>query len=192
MPAIDGFTHLVLTGSEASILRWAPWMTREAELVRAAADNDVRMLGSCFGHQMLVAALCGREALQRAARPEVGWTALDVVGRDELTDGLPNPWTVFSFHFDEVAAPPPPPWRVLARSHDCGTQIIRWGSAAVWGIQGHPEISRRTAELATRAYLLVARRRGGVPRTTLQRSPADDQAFAGLVGRFLGGAACKS
>jgi GMP synthase (glutamine-hydrolysing) len=185
LPEVRAYTHLVLTGSEASILRPAPWMAREAEAVREATMAGLRVLGSCFGHQMLVSALSGSECLRRATRPEVGWTRIEVLADDELLRGLPNPWTVFSFHFDEVVAPPPHPWRVLGRSHDCATQILRFGEAPVWGIQGHPEISRRTAELATRAYLLLARRRGGVPRATLRRSPADDQAFFALVERFL-------
>ena len=37
LPNVRGYTHLVLTGSEASIPRWTAWMQREAECVREAA-----------------------------------------------------------------------------------------------------------------------------------------------------------
>ncbi len=185
-PRVEEYTHLILTGSEVSLLKPPPWVDAEAEIVRCAAGSGVRILGSCFGQQMLVWALSGPQYIARAARPEVGWTPLEIVADDDLVRGLPNPWRVFSFHLDEVVAPPPPPWRVLGQSRACGTQILRWGDAPVWGIQSHPEISRRTAEFGARAYLLLARRRGGVPRATLHRPPADDQDFRGLVNRFLG------
>jgi GMP synthase-like glutamine amidotransferase len=185
LPDVRDYTHLVLTGSEASIQRWTPWMEREAECVRRAAGAGLRVLGSCFGHEMLVAALSGRDCVRRAEVPEIGWTSLEIVARDELLSGVPNPWIVFSFHLAEVATPIQAPWRVLARSARCETQILRFGDAPVWGIQGHPEISRRAAELATRAYLLLARRRGGVPRTSLRGMPADDQVFRDVTERFL-------
>ena len=186
LPDLTAYTHLVVAGSEASILQWAPWMEREAEAVREGAALGLRMLGSCFGHQMLVASLSGVQYLRRSPHPEVGWIAVEIIGEDELLLGVPNPWTVFSFHLDEVAAPPPSPWRILARSGDCPTQILRFGDAPVWGIQAHPEISRRAAEVATRSYLLLARRRGGAPRRPLRRPAAGDQAFLTLVDRFLG------
>jgi GMP synthase-like glutamine amidotransferase len=191
LPDVGGYTHLILTGSEASILAPAPWMEREARAVREAAAGGVRVLGSCFGHQMLVYALAGRRFLGRSARQEVGWTPIEILADDELLRGLPNPWTVFSFHFDEVVTPLPPPWRVLARTRDCAAQILRWGDSPVWGIQAHPEILRATAELATRAVLLAARHRGGMPRAALRR-PHDGQVFFDLVGRFLGGEAGRS
>jgi GMP synthase-like glutamine amidotransferase len=186
LPDVGGYSHLILTGSEASILAPAAWMEREADAVRAAAAGGVRVLGSCFGHQMLVSSLAGPRFLRRAAHPEIGWTSVEILGDDELTRGLPNPWTVFSFHLHEVVAPLPAPWRILARTRDCAVEMVRWGDAPVWGIQAHPEISRRTAEFATRAVFLAVRRRGGVPRAALRR-PSDGQAFAGLVDRFLAG-----
>jgi GMP synthase-like glutamine amidotransferase len=191
LPDVGDYTHVILTGSEASILTPAPWMEREACAVREAAAAGVRVLGSCFGHQMLVYTLAWRRFLGRSARREVGWTPVEIVADDELLRGLPNPWTVFSFHFDEVVTPLPPPWRVLARTRDCAAQILRWGDAPVWGIQAHPEISRRTAELATRVVLLATQHRGGMPHAALRR-PRDGQIFFNLVGRFLGGEAGRS
>ncbi len=188
LPCAGDYTHLVLTGSEASIARWTAWMEREAECVREAAACGLRVLGSCFGHEMLVAALSGRGHIRRAAGPEIGWRSLEVLARDELLSGVPDTWTVFSFHMDEVAVPLPPPWRVLARSAGCEAEVIRFGDAPIWGIQGHPEISRRTAEFAARAYLLLAHRRGGVPRPTRRGVGACDQTLRGVVERFLGAA----
>ncbi|MDD5646963.1 MAG: hypothetical protein PHW86_07320, partial [Candidatus Bipolaricaulis sp.] len=70
LPDIDEYTHLILSGSQASVLRPSTWIRREAELVRMAADAGVRILGSCFGHELLVSSLSGPSYLRRAAKPE--------------------------------------------------------------------------------------------------------------------------
>jgi len=184
LPDIEEYTHLVLSGSQASVLRAPTWVRREAEFVRTAADIGVRILGSCFGHELLVASLSGPSYLRRAAKPEIGWTSLDIVEKDPLLQDIPTPWTVFAAHIVEVVSPPPP-WRVLARSRRCATHVLRYGEKPIWGIQAHPEIIRRSSEFAMRAHLLATQRWGGMPRTTWRRVPADLQAIRGLVTRFL-------
>ncbi|MEW5825831.1 MAG: type 1 glutamine amidotransferase [Candidatus Bipolaricaulota bacterium] len=185
LPEIRQFTHLVLTGSEASVLRPTPWMQREAEMLRAARDTDTRVLGSCFGHELLVWALSGPRYLARAARPEVGRISVELREQDELLSGLPNPWSVFAFHLVEVVDPPSP-WRVLATSRRCATHVLRYGRAPIWGVQAHPEITRRSSEFAMRSHLLWTQRRGGVPRSTWRRPVGGPQALAALVAAFVG------
>ncbi|MDD5264204.1 MAG: type 1 glutamine amidotransferase [Candidatus Bipolaricaulis sp.] len=184
LPDVRDYTHLVLTGSEASVLKPPQWVRREAELVRTAAGSGVPILGSCFGHELLVWALSGPGYVARAARPEFGWTSVRIVERDSLLCGIPSPWTVFAFHVAEVVSPPPP-WRVLASSRKCATHVLRYGEKPIWGVQAHPEITRRSSEFALRAHLLVTQRRGGLPRTTWRRAPADLQAVSALVANFL-------
>ncbi len=53
------FTHLILTGSEASILEPDAWVEDEAGLVREAVGRGLAVLGSCWGHQLLALALAG-------------------------------------------------------------------------------------------------------------------------------------
>ncbi len=106
-PSLSGFTHLILTGSEGSILRPEPWFEAEVELVRRAVERGLRVIGSCFGHQLLVYALSGPEYLHPADPPEVGFTPVGMTGPDPLFDRLPNPWTTFVYHFDAVIDPPP-------------------------------------------------------------------------------------
>lgn len=185
IPPLDEYTHLILTGSEASVLEPKPWFDAEAKAIREATERGLPMLGSCFGHQMLVHALSGPERLRRSETPEVGWIEVDVFERDELLADVPRPWHVFSFHLDEVVAPSPP-WRVLARSDRCAVHAVRYGDRPIWGIQPHPEISERKAEFFARLYLLVY---GGAGRETvsgLRRPEPRDRAIHGIVQRFLG------
>jgi len=184
IPPLDDVTHLILTGSEASILDPAGWIGVEVAAVRDAVDRGIPILGSCFGHQMLVHALSGPEHLRRSERPEVGWTTLELLDDDDLLDGVPRPWSVFSFHFDEVVDPPSP-WRVLARSDRCAVQAIRYGDRPVWGLQPHPEIARWKAEFLIRLFVLFKRRAAREILAASRRRPNDVRAIASIVWRFI-------
>jgi len=184
IPPPSEFTHLILTGSEASIVSPEHWFEREAELVRTAAERGIPIIGSCFGHQMLVYALSGSEYVRHADPPEVGWAEIEMVETDPLFDGLPNPWTTFVYHFDAVVDPPPP-WRKLGRTELCDTHVIRYGDLPIWGIQAHPEISARRARRFLRLTLLLGRWPARQIIPALRNAPTLDNIFAPLLARFL-------
>jgi len=163
IPPLDRYTHLLLSGSEASICSPKPWFEVEAATIRTAVDRGLPVLGSCFGHQMLVYALSGAESLCASAAPEVGWIEVEALEADELLTDLPERWHTFAYHFDEVSAPPPAPWRTLARSERCPTQIIRYGELPVWGVQPHPEVTVAKA----RFFLALFRAFAGTERRRL-------------------------
>lgn len=61
----DGF---LLTGSPASVHDRKDWIARLAELVQEAAASGQRVLGCCFGHQLIATALGGE-----VGNNENGW-----------------------------------------------------------------------------------------------------------------------
>lgn len=184
MPPLNGCSHLILTGSEASIMEPKPWYEVEANVVREAVDRGLAILGSCFGHQLLVHTLSGPEYLRKARVPEIGWTLLEIVENDRLLTEVPSPWSVFSFHFDEVASPPAP-WKVLARSAGCPVHVARYGDLPIWGMQAHPEIAHWKAEFLIRLYLLLRRRAPARILDAYRRPPRNDRAIRSIVLRFL-------
>ncbi|MFC2082564.1 type 1 glutamine amidotransferase [Candidatus Bipolaricaulota bacterium] len=184
IPDLCEFTHIILTGSEASILEHRPWFDTEATLIRAAIDQNIPILGSCFGHQMLVYALAGPKFLQRSNPPEVGWAEVERTGSDELFDDLPNPWDTFVYHFDE-AVDPPPPWIKLGRTKHCDTHVLRYGTHPVWGIQAHPEISSRKARFFIRSTLLMGQKPLKHIVHALRNAPPPNKVADGILTRFL-------
>jgi len=134
----QGFTHLILTGSEASINEREPWVEREAELVREATGRGLAILGSCWGHQLIAYALAGPASVRPCYRPEMGWLPIRIFGRDELLGPAGEAYS-FTLHFDEVSGLDGR-FEVLAATEACAVQAFRVKGRPVWGIQPHPEI----------------------------------------------------
>lgn len=184
IPCLAGFTHIIFTGSEASILDPKPWFSAEAALIRQAVALGLPVLGSCFGHQMLVYALSGPDWLRPSNPPEVGWADVKMLSDDALFRDVPNPWRTFVYHFDEVFDPPQP-WIRLGYTPHCETHVLRYGRDPVWGVQAHPEISSRKAKLFIQITGLLGRKPLRHVLQTLRHSPPCDPVADRLVERFL-------
>jgi len=184
VPTLDSFSHIILTGSEASILEPKPWFEDEAALIRSALERGIPILGSCFGHQMLVYALSGPDYLAASEPPEIGWAEIEMIDEDLLFFGLSNPWHTFVYHFDE-AVDPPAPWIKLGQTKHCDTHLLRYGTARVWGIQAHPEISSRKAKFFIRATLLLGRKPARHIFKALREVPPPNQVAQQVLANFL-------
>lgn len=184
IPDLGDFTHIILTGSEASIVEPKPWFDVEAELIRDAVERGIPVLGSCFGHQMLVYALSGPEFLRRSNPPEVGWADIKMMCSDPLFDGLPNPWRTFVYHFGE-AVDPPSPWIKLGKTKHCDTHVLRYGELPVWGVQAHPEISSHKAKIFIWITLLMGRKPIKHVLRVLRNVPPRNDVADRILERFL-------
>lgn len=78
LPDLDNFSHLILSGSEASILEGEDWVEREIDLIQEAIRKGMPILGSCYGHQLLALALVGPDYVRNCPEPEVGWITVQV------------------------------------------------------------------------------------------------------------------
>lgn len=184
VPDLAPYTHLILTGSEASIVEPHAWFDHEANAVRAAVDRGMPIFASCFGHQMLAFALSGASHVRRSPTPEVGWITIECLAADELLADVPQRFDCFASHFDEVIEPPAP-WRVLARSAHCAVQLMRYGDAPIWGLQAHPEITPAEGRHLMRACIELMPEKTGIVRPSLDAPARDDGQIQTLVRNFL-------
>jgi GMP synthase (glutamine-hydrolysing) len=114
-----------------------PWLTGEIELLREALARGTPLLGICLGAQ-LVARAAGAE-VRRAARPEIGWFAVErtPAGEDDpLLGPLPARFDAYQWH--SYAFDLPAGAVELARNRVC-PQAFRLGAA--WAVQFHPEVT---------------------------------------------------
>jgi len=119
-----------------------PWLVEQKALLRRLLAAEVPLLGLCLGGQ-LIAEAAGAEP-RRAARPEIGWHAVELTEagrRDPLLAPLAPGFEAFQWHSYEF--PLPAGAVALARSEVC-LQACRVGESA-WAIQFHPEVSRADA-----------------------------------------------
>ena len=139
VPTLQGFTHVVHTGSALSINDDPPFLEAAMALVRRGVELGLPQLGICYGHQLLARAVGGRSAVRRNPRgPEAGWCPVDFSADGQRFFGVGARCRIFQFHFDEVLALPPGA-RALASSPLCGVQAFHDPLRRLVGTQFHPE-----------------------------------------------------
>lgn len=141
---LDDYAGIFLSGSPHAAFDDVDFIHREHDLIRDAAERAIPMLGICFGSQILGSALCGRDQVFRRGTCEVGYKWLDVqpaAAADPVAAEIGDKVYMFVWHNDEVRVGHPD-MRILASSDECPNQIWRYRDLPVWGIQGHPEVTR--------------------------------------------------
>jgi len=145
--SLDPYAGIFLSGSPHAAFDDVDFIHREHTLIQDAAARAIPMLGICFGSQILGSALCGRDQVFRRDTCEVGNKFLDVTSAasaDPIAAELSDRVEMFVWHNDEVRADHPD-MTILATSDVCPNQIWRYRDLPVWGIQGHPEVTRAQA-----------------------------------------------
>jgi GMP synthase-like glutamine amidotransferase len=142
---IEDYDHVILSGSEDSILNDRKWIEEEMRLVKQIIDKGIPTLGICFGHQLISRALLGFEGVRKAKRPEIGWKQVSASRDNPLLGGIQRDFYVFNSHFDEVCNLTTE-FEVFAYSGQCDVQSYQLRNAPMWGIQFHPEIDMESGK----------------------------------------------
>jgi GMP synthase-like glutamine amidotransferase len=130
---------LVAMGGPMGVHDDLPWLADERDLLRAAVEADLPVLGVCLGAQQLAAALGG--SVTTGPAPEVGvgevHLTADAIG-DALFDAAPSPLPCVHWHGDTFTLPDGAVR--LARSDLYENQAFRVGRRA-YGLQFHVEVT---------------------------------------------------
>lgn len=177
------YTHLILTGSEASIIERENWVYEEIEVVQDAVEKGLSILGSCYGHQLLAFALVGSASVQRCAQPEVGWIPIQIKVENELLGKKRSAFS-FSSHFDEVVNLSDA-FLVLASSKDCQIQAFQLKKRPIWGIQIHPEINISNAQILLKKFISLNLETKPFFEKALKSVPKDSGLIRRIVKSFL-------
>jgi GMP synthase (glutamine-hydrolysing) len=142
---------IVVTGSPAMVSDREPWSEKAARWLVRAVDQQVPVLGVCYGHQLLAHALGGAVGYHPGGR-ETGTRIVELLpaaGEDALFRNLPGRFKAQLTHKQSVLSLPAN--AVLLGQNDFEPhQAFRIGDCA-WGVQFHPEFS----DAIMRAYLEV-------------------------------------
>jgi GMP synthase (glutamine-hydrolysing) len=130
------FSRLLVSGSEATAWEDNPWDEPLAKLIEAFVAASRPVLGICYGHQIIIRALVGREHLRRRRKRVWGWLELDLA-ESRIFQGLERIVSV-TCNSDEVFNLPPE-YRILAGADHCRVLAYEHRDKPIWGVQFHPE-----------------------------------------------------
>jgi GMP synthase (glutamine-hydrolysing) len=128
---LDG---LVLSGGAPRVAMDAERMGNNGEYLDRA---DFPILGICAGLHFMAGHFGGSTGPAKV--PEFGKTRLYVEDKDDLFLSLPDEFTVWESHNDEVKELPRG-FDVLARSDNCAVQAVKMNTRPIYGLQFHPEV----------------------------------------------------
>lgn len=126
-PVTDADILVILGSSESVYDNGLAWINDEIALMMEAARSGVRILGVCFGAQMLCVAHGG--AVERAPHGELGWVRVD-----SRIEGIETgPW--FQYHNDHCLVPGE---SIVLATNAAAVQAFSIGRHL--GVQFHPEV----------------------------------------------------
>ncbi|XP_028782925.1 gamma-glutamyl peptidase 5-like [Neltuma alba] len=137
---LDVYDGFVITGSCNDAHGNDAWIHRLITLIQKLDSMKKKILGICFGHQILCRALGGK-----VSRSPTGW---DIGVRTITLTSSSPPWSptslvppsklsIIQCHRDEVREVPAKA-EVIGWSEKTGVEMFRMGDH-IMGIQGHPE-----------------------------------------------------
>ena len=168
----------LITGSPAGVYDPLPWIEPLKEFLRAAKDR--KMVGICFGHQIMAEAFGGH-----VEKSDKGWgIGLQRYGIDRVESWMDGaaPISVPASHQDQVVEQPPNT-EVVASSDFTPFAALAWTDRPAISVQFHPEFEPAYAKA------LIAARRDKMPGpdgaiASLDR-PNDNAVVAAWIRRFL-------
>lgn len=143
LPSPGDFDGYVISGSRYSVYEDLPWIKSLLSFVQDCWVKQIKIVGICFGHQIIAHALGGR-----AKKADAGWgfgihsTKISdkqpwMTNSDELNGDLYN---LIVIHQDQVVELPSQ-FKTIGSSDFCPNSMIV-ADGKMLGIQGHPEFSK--------------------------------------------------
>ena len=178
-----GLDAAVVTGSPAGVHDGLAWIARLADWLRAARGR-VRLVGICFGHQVIAHAFGG--AVEKAPQ---GWGV--GVHRYDLVPGGPfvdRPKLAgIASHQDQVVRAPPDA-RTIGGTAFTPHALLAYADGSAISLQCHPEFdagyARELLSILPAPDLADDRRAAGLASLD---GTVDRQAMAGWIERYLVG-----
>jgi GMP synthase-like glutamine amidotransferase len=177
-PAAHG--AYLITGSPAGVYDPLPWIEPLSDFIRAAKHS--KMVGVCFGHQVMAEALGGH-----VEKSDKGWGAglqhYSIMKREPWMDGeVEVEVAVPASHQDQVIIQPPNT-EVVASSAFTPFAALAWTDRPAISFQFHPEFAPEFAKaLIEKRYDVVPDPAAAIASLD---APNDNGRVAAWIRRFL-------
>lgn len=180
--SLDECDAYITTGSKSSVYDNEEWIGRFREFIQALHESEKKLVGICFGHQMIATALGGK-----TDRSSYGWGVgsklIDIVEPQPWMNPRQSTYKIFVSHQDQVLRLPEQAVRVGTADY-CPNSMFVIGTH-ILAMQGHPEF---TAEYS---YDLARARIDSIGEATYRDAEpsftqaADQQLIADWILNFL-------
>ncbi|OBZ85759.1 putative glutamine amidotransferase-like protein C13C5.04 [Choanephora cucurbitarum] len=147
--AIENRTYdaIILTGSKYNAHDNDPWILKLVEFVRTVQTDytdKVKLIGFCFGHQVMIRAAGGKTGRNNAGW-EVGWYQIQLTKEGQAFFKTDKPVIrINQFHQDHVIQLPPKYVTLGYTEGNTPHHLTASTNGQCLTIQGHPEFSRET------------------------------------------------
>lgn len=176
----DGF---IITGSKMSVYDEVDWINSVKRFVVEANNHNKKLLGICFGHQLLASAFGG--VVEKSPK---GWglgiATFEVYALKSWQKPAQNNISLLMSHQDQVIQLPDGA-QCVAGNEFCPYACFQLGEN-ILGIQGHPEFSPEYLQA------LINTRRNRIDEGVVKKaeyslfSPNDGFVVGSWIGHFLG------
>lgn len=142
IPEIDTYTGVVISGSTASVYEDDhPWLNDQIRLIETCIERRIPLLGICFGHQLINAALGG--TVEEDRRRSTFVEMIDQCANDSVLNGVKP--IVPVLHSD-IVTDPGENMQAIATTEYSDYFCTRHVDAPVWTVQFHPEFTKRVED----------------------------------------------
>lgn len=183
LPDPQTLEAVLITGSPAGVYEDHAWLPPLRDFIRKAYDLRIKMVGICFGHQIIADALGGD-----VRKSEKGWGlgrhTYRVEYRPEFFDDARASVSMACSHQDQVLTPPDQA-RVVLSSDFAPNAGLYYANGAALTFQPHPEFDD------TYAAALAELRRGIAPDDVVDAAlasiaqPSDSPLVVRAISQFL-------
>lgn len=133
----------LITGSKYGVNDDYPWIASLAEFVRVLYATRKKVIGICFGHQLIAKALGGK-VIKSPQGWGIGVLRNQIVHPQEWMHPARSHFNLLASHQDQVVILPPDA-QLLASSEFCPNNMMQIGDTML-SLQGHPEFTKAYAK----------------------------------------------